>query len=192
MHTGWRRVMLYADAMASFWREWVIDYDASHQQTLAEGAQRSSRQLFYEIRKWGRRQYQGWLADAHRMQETVADSPGRWSIAAGLTTALLLLLINARRLWRALRRRRMAAHPEKSPRQAATIWYERMVRLLARRGWRKSPAQTPGEYVISIEDAALREGVARFTRHYEHARFGESAEDAQRLPEVYEEISNRR
>jgi len=36
----------------------------------------------------------------------------------------------------------------------------------------------------------MREGVAQFTRHYEHARFGDSAEDARRLPELYEEISS--
>ena len=33
----------------------------------------------------------------------------------------------------------------------------------------------------------MRESVAKFTRHYESARFGGSAEDAQRLPDLYEE-----
>ena len=31
MHTGWSRLMLYLDAAASFWREWVISYDFGHQ-----------------------------------------------------------------------------------------------------------------------------------------------------------------
>ena len=39
-----------------------------------------------------------------------------------------------------------------------------------------------------IEDARLREPVARFTDVYESARFGNSTEDAQRLPEFYEEV----
>src|SRR6266849_1743503 len=33
--TGWSRVSLYADAMASFWREWIVNYDVGHQQSLA-------------------------------------------------------------------------------------------------------------------------------------------------------------
>ena len=63
-----------------------------------------------------------------------------------------------------------------------------MTRMLASKGWRKSPAQTPEEFLICIEDEAMRESVAKFTRHYESARFGGSAQDAQRLPELYEEV----
>ena len=59
---------------------------------------------------------------------------------------------------------------------------------MARQGFRKSPAQTPEEFVAAIEDRRLQGSVARFTEHYERARFGESAEDAERLPELYEEI----
>ena len=44
--TGWSRMALYIDAMASFWRDWVVNYDASHQQALAVGARTGSRQLF--------------------------------------------------------------------------------------------------------------------------------------------------
>ena len=39
LHTGWGRLMLYLDAAASFWREWVVSYDVGHQQSLrATGA----------------------------------------------------------------------------------------------------------------------------------------------------------
>jgi hypothetical protein len=69
------------------------------------------------------------------------------------------------------------------------VWYERMTRVLARRGWRKSPAQTPKEFASVISDAVLRERVVRFTAHYESARFGESAADAGKLPELFEEIA---
>jgi len=64
-----------------------------------------------------------------------------------------------------------------------------MTEIAARRGWRKSPTQTPGEFVRQIDDAAIRTRVAEFTRHYESARFDDSVEDARRLPELYEEIS---
>ena len=35
---GWNRVSLYADAMASFWREWVVNYDIGHQRFLGQNA----------------------------------------------------------------------------------------------------------------------------------------------------------
>ena len=103
---------------------------------------------------------------------------------------LLVLAANARRLWRAFRNRQLAARPEKSPSLAATIWYERVTRMLARKGRPKSPAQTPAEFLTCIQDDALREPFAKFIQHYESARFGGSAEDAQRLPDLYEEVSN--
>lgn len=105
---------------------------------------------------------------------------------------LLLLAANATRLWKAVQRVRLAARPGKSPQLAATVWYERMTRLVARRGWRKTPTQTPAEFAISIDDAEMRKQVEQFTLRYESARFGESADDAEQLPELYEEMAGRR
>ena len=68
------------------------------------------------------------------------------------------------------------------------MWYDRMARYLARRGMHKSTAQTAQEFVCVIEDGQLRTQVERFTNAYESARFGNSAEDALRLPELYEEV----
>jgi transglutaminase-like putative cysteine protease len=190
MRTGWSRGTLYLDALASFWREWIINYDASHQYNLGREAARNSLEWFQRARHWARRHHEALLSAARRTQRTVSDSPVQWSIAGGAIALLLLLAANAKRSWRALRSRRLAARPEKSPSLAATIWYERMIRMLARKGWRKSAAHTPKEFLIRIQDEAMRDSVAKFTRHYESARFGGSAQDAQRLPELYEEISN--
>jgi hypothetical protein len=63
-----------------------------------------------------------------------------------------------------------------------------MARALARRGVDKPAAQTPHEFLQKIQDNQLREPVARFTEVYESARFGNSIEDAQRLPELFEEV----
>jgi transglutaminase-like putative cysteine protease len=188
-HTGWGRVMLYMDAMASFWREWVVNYDASHQQAVGHSVISNSRRVLDDLRRWGHSRYQALLQAARRTQHTVSESPAPWSLGGVLVTIALVFAANLRRLMRMLERRRLASRPERSPRIAATIWYERMTHLLARRGWRKSPAQTPYEFVRSIEDPAIRRSVEEFTRRYEHARFGDSAEDAQRLPEIYEEMS---
>jgi transglutaminase-like putative cysteine protease len=189
MRTGWSRATLYLDALASFWRDWVVNYDAGHQQALAVNARSGSQHLFEAVRYWWRRHYEILLAAARRAGSVAAGSPLRWGLGGGLFAALLVVMVNARQLLRALNKRRLAARPEKSPRQAATIWYERMTKVVARRGWRKSPTQTPNEFVSRIDDASIRERVAEFTRHYESARFDDSVEDVRRLPELYEEIS---
>ena len=59
---------------------------------------------------------------------------------------------------------------------------------MARLGWRKSPAQTPLDFVAAIQEAGLQKKVARFTRAYEGARFGQSVDDAQALPELFKDI----
>jgi len=57
-------------------------------------------------------------------------------------------------------------------------------------GWRKSPSQTPLDFVAAIQEAALQRKVARFTRAYESARFGKSLDDAQSLPGLFEDITS--
>jgi hypothetical protein len=101
---------------------------------------------------------------------------------------LLLLLGNIGRFARIIHEKWLGAHPERSPEQAAAMWYGKMARAVARRGVEKPAAQTAQEFVKKIEDARLREPVARFTQVYESARFGNSVDDAQRLPELYEEV----
>jgi transglutaminase-like putative cysteine protease len=188
-HGRWNRMMLYWDAMQSFWREWIINFDISHQQILGQGAVRNSRQLYEEARNWARQRYFALLGAARHIQKKTMDSPLRWSMVGLIVSVPLLLLINLRRLLLGFRTLRIAAHPEKSPRLAASIWYERMIRVVERNGWRKAPAQTPAEFVTCIQDISIRDSVARFTRHYEGARFGERAQDARRLPELFEEIT---
>jgi transglutaminase-like putative cysteine protease len=189
VRTGWNRWALYADAMASFWREWVVSYDVSHQYILGHRAAQGGAEWIRRARRWERREYEAWLQAARRTGNAVSDAPWRWAGTALGLAALLVLGAYSARLWRAIRRLRVAARPEKSPRVAATIWYERVLRMLAKRGWQKLPAQTPAEFVAAFKDQGMRDPLARFAEHYERARFGDSAEDAARLPEDYEEVS---
>jgi hypothetical protein len=185
----WSRMMLYMDALQSFWHDWVVNYDLGHQLALTQSTTRNGRELLEAAQAWARKHYEALLSAARRSHDTVSDAPSRWGGTAVATIVLLLIAGNARRLWGMLTNFRLASHPEKSPKTAATIWYERMTKLIARRGWRKSPMQTPKEFLKCIEDAEMRMQVEQFTRHYESARFGDSVEDARKLPELYEEIS---
>ncbi|HME34087.1 MAG TPA: transglutaminaseTgpA domain-containing protein [Candidatus Sulfotelmatobacter sp.] len=185
---GWSRLALYVDAISSFWRDWVVSYDTSHQYALGQAAFSGSRGLWTGARTWARNKYASMLKWARRSQDRVEHSPGRWAVLGAAVTLVLLLLGNLGRIARLLHEKWLAAHPERSPEQAAAMWYRRMARALARRGVEKPAAQTPQEFAKKIEDSRLREPVARFTQVYESARFGNSIDDAQRLPELYEEV----
>jgi hypothetical protein len=177
---GWDRAMLYLDAAQSFWREWVISYDSSHQYLLGQAALTGTRSSWERSRTWARLRYAHLLAWARRAQHSAEEAP---------TSALFLLaLANLGRITRMIRMKSLQAHPERSPDEAAAMWYERMARYLARRGMKKTAAQTAQEFVRVIEDKQLRMKVENFTDAYESARFGNSPDDAMRLPELYEEV----
>ncbi|MFZ0277149.1 MAG: DUF3488 and transglutaminase-like domain-containing protein [Candidatus Sulfotelmatobacter sp.] len=185
---GWGRVMLYLDAAASFWREWVVSYDTSHQYVLGQSLMSGTRGFWEQSRMWARLRYERLLNWARRSERRVGHSPGRWFAMSVALALVLLVLGNAGRITRMIRRRQLQAHPERSPNQAATMWYERMARSLARRGMQKPETQTAQEFVRVIEDERLRRRVGEFTDAYESARFGNSSDDALRLPELYEEV----
>src|SRR6516225_5245622 len=65
-HGPWSRLLLYLDAASSFWREWVVNYDASHQRALGQDALRSTRTATEEMRDWARQKYAMILRRARR------------------------------------------------------------------------------------------------------------------------------
>jgi transglutaminase-like putative cysteine protease len=185
---GWGRAMLYLDAASSFWREWVISYDSSHQYVLSHAILNGTRSSLERVQMWARLRYARLLRAARDSQRALELSPGKWIGTAVAMAILLFLLANAGRIARLIRTRTLQAHPERSPDQAAAMWYERMARHLARRGMQKSKTQTAQEFVCIIEDERLRLRVEEFTKAYESARFGNSSQDAQRLSELYEAV----
>jgi transglutaminase-like putative cysteine protease len=185
----WNRAGLYLDALREFWREWVINYDFAHQVSLSNDVVTRSRSWLDVTRLWAHRRYAGLLQQAQHVEARLETRPRRFAGIALGVIALLALLLNLGRLRRMVWVRRLVRHPASAPQAAASIWYTRLLRSLGRRGWRKLPEQTPKEFVRTIADPTLRGSVAAFTDHYERARFGNSAQDAQALPEIYEEIS---
>lgn len=183
----WSRTQLYLDAAAEFWREWVVNYDAGHQQTLTLAGVRQTRHGIAGFRQWAALQYERMLQSARRLHRAASHDPGRLLRPALLLLALLLLIampfaaLHLRGLWR-------AASPSASPSSAAAIFYLRMTRRLARLGYRRSPAQTASEFAGSISEPTLREAVLRFTAAYELARFGGSCSAAATLPALLDQV----
>jgi transglutaminase-like putative cysteine protease len=188
VHSTWSRLMLYMDAMTSFWREWVVNYDLAHQFRLSQDAGRGSRAMVGRAQSWGRAQYARMLNWARKTQDQIGQSTVKWGMRALALFFIGLVIAAVPRMITLFRRFRLARRPQKSPQAAASIWYERMLRQTAKRGWNKSPAQTPEEFISTIGEPQLKSKVLTFTEHYEKARFGRSPEEASRLPELYEEI----
>jgi len=190
--TAWRRVSLYMDAAREFWREWVINYDFQQQRNLNATLIDSSRSGGRQMEAWFRQRYQRLLDMARQTHRTAQMEPQRmvrWLVIAAATAALLLNLRKLVRLWNRLL---LTRNPGRQPQAVATIWYERMLRTVARRGWRRRPNQTPLEFAATIEDPALRSSVRTFTERYERARYGNSSEDAEELESAYRELAERK
>jgi transglutaminase-like putative cysteine protease len=192
IRTRWDRWILYVDAMSSFWREWVVNYDLAHQLRLTRDAGRGSRALVGQAQLWGRSRYLKLLEKARRMQDRISVAGVKWGERVIILVVVILLLLSGPRFILVVQRMRLARSPKQAPQLAASIWYNRMLRQAAKRGWKKSPAQTPAEFASAIEDGGMRSRVVGFTQHYERARFGNSADDASQLPELYDEIKSAR
>jgi hypothetical protein len=156
---------------------------------LGKDAATNTRRFFDDARRWIGRRHRAMLRAARRAHQQFFQFPVQWLGGLVGFAAVLLLALNFPRMVRGLRALSLRSHPERAPREAAALWYERMVARLGRLGWRKSPSQTPQDFVAAIQEAGLQKKVAKFTRAYESARFGRSADDALRLPELFQEIT---
>ncbi len=185
--TFWSRAQLYLDAAGEFWREWVVNYDPAHQQTLTLSSVQHARNFMDEVRKWYRHQYHRMLESARHLHHAATEDPARL-LRPGLILLGLLALIALPVAVMKLQRHWRATSLRKSPRSAASILYLRMTRRLARRGYPRSPTQTPSEFAASIPDVKLRDSVLRFTSAYERARYGDSTSAAANLPALLDQV----
>jgi transglutaminase-like putative cysteine protease len=188
---GWARVALYMDALQELWREWVVNYDFSHQVRLSTEIGTRTNALQSRFRSWYLRNYLEMVRRVKGLQE-MKDIPSGNLVLAGSMALLVVAMPFAPRAWRALQRARVLKDPRQSPGSAASLWYMRLIKVIERRGIHKTPAQTPMEFALAIADPAVQKNVVEFTESYERARFAGSAEDAMRLPELFRKIAEAR
>jgi len=183
---AWSRMGLYMDAARELWREWIINYDFSHQLRLSAELGNRSSYVQTRMQHWSLLKYRRLLMDLKNARSMELS----WKKIILLAALLLGLtaLPFAPRLWRFFRQVRMVRNPQQAPGSAASFWYLRMLKAMERRGITKSPAQTPEEFASGIADPQIQKDVVTFTEHYERARFAESVEDAEQLPKLYEEL----
>lgn len=186
--SAWNRFYLYADAMREFWHDWVINYDTGHQNTLGFAAVRQSRSQFENARSFVESMYDGALRRVKAVRVHFQKHADVWTLWTVAGFVLLTILLIAPKTYLTLRNMRLVLKPHLQPQAAATLWYGRALKMLSKRGVRKVHTQTPQEFLQTIGSQPVRRHLQKFTLHYERARFGESAEDAEELPELYREL----
>jgi transglutaminase-like putative cysteine protease len=191
-NSSWSRLALYMDAASELWREWVVNYDFSHQMKLSAEISTTTGHAQSNLRRWLTRKYRHLVDAMGSLQERLGRLTPSQMATACVILALLLALPFTPKAWRSFQRIRALRNPQRAPRSSASFWYMRLLKKLGRKGYRKQPSQTPAEFAESIDDASTRADVVTFTAHYERARFDGSAEDAQRLPELFEEITGKK
>jgi hypothetical protein len=164
---------MYWDSFQFTWSEWVVNYDFSHQISLAQNAQQASRSWSDWARDFYSQNQERAMRTILALDEKAEASP---LFLPGLLVFLLALLFYLRgrsmigyvvQRWR-LRARRGGNLTA----SLAALEYNEMLRLLERRGWKKAAAQTPREFAEAIAAPDLAGQVARLTEMYQSARFG--------------------
>ena len=148
----------YLEAFELMWFQYVVGYDKQEQHSLAtslhDRAFRSQRVISVWVGEIKNMATSLWRGDTLLVSGVVC-----------LVIALLLLLRFKGTGWRSFRR---YGRREESQRSSVEF-YERLTRLLARRGIKRSPDQTPLEFAAS---AGLNEVVA-ITSAYNRVRYGD-------------------
>jgi protein-glutamine gamma-glutamyltransferase len=184
------QIGLYWDWFQLEWNDWVVNYDFIHQFTLAQGVQRVSkrwtaslRERFERARAAGATRLRYWAEDA--------SSVPPWTlIIAALLLAGALFVCKPQVRERLVFACRLKLGFEAPPAQAASLFYHRMLRLLERAGWRKSPSQTPIEFAASLPAGEIAAPVVRFTDLCMAARFGGRSVEASRFSALLQEIKS--
>ena len=168
------RLALYWDWFQFAWSEWVINYDFGHQVNLARNLQSTSRnwsdhtQHYYREKQ--RQAIRLLMALDHRTEASPYFLPGVLAFLVGLLIYMrgrpLIGYLIARWRVRARRGGNLTA-------SLASLEYREMLRLLEKRGWKKSPSQTALEFASAIPAADIAAPVAQLTALYQSARFGD-------------------
>jgi hypothetical protein len=183
------RLGLYVDWMQITWNDWVIGYDFVHQLTLAQNLQHSSKNWGDAARGWfdrKQREGKGWLKSWQFQHGTLG-----YLLPAILVLSLVALRYNVpgeflRRLLLFLKIR--AAKSVRSDPQLASRLYGELLRMLARRGLRRTETQTPFEFAAAVHSQQLAPALQEFTQLYARARFGSAPCDTTRLGQLLAQI----
>jgi protein-glutamine gamma-glutamyltransferase len=175
-HSGlFDRAGLYWDWFQYNWGEWVVNYDFYHQITLGRNVHTASRNWSDRLRDLYQRGQQAALSAILALDRRTEASPFFLPSLLVFLVALLLLLRGRALIRYLVSRWRLRAHSGDVTAGLAALEYSEMLRLLEKRGWKKSPSQTAREFASAIPAPEFAAPVAQMTELYQSARFGAHA-----------------
>lgn len=171
----WSKAALLFDAADQFWRDWVLTYDLEHQVALAARMQSTG---------------QAWSA-AGQLFDVERYAPFLLGVVAFAGGAFLLKsYAPAWWLWWTRRRRLKRARRGDVDASDATVLYERMLLLLAKRGFQKPAWLTPQEFARVLPPSELALLVEDLTAAYNQVRFGGRSDAAPRMAQLLQRIEH--
>jgi hypothetical protein len=182
------RLGLYLDTAETFWRQWVVGYDAGQQGSLADRMEQQIRHMGLSWLDSAAIAGADWdvrtLAWTRRYGLRVAMVAAIGMFLWALGPPLLRLVRMRRRVERALRGEASVAD--------ATLLYQRMLQIVKQHGYQKPAWFTPAEFATSLAGSPLGAPVRDFTAAYNALRFGGRTEIAPRLSILLDELEHRR
>ncbi|HYL81649.1 MAG TPA: DUF3488 and transglutaminase-like domain-containing protein [Candidatus Acidoferrum sp.] len=161
----------YFDALRMRWNRYVIDYSLGDQALIALSLRSQSRVF---------RRSMGQALEIWSFQ--IGRSLRRlWRNYGHLAGVLLALLAASTVLFRRAGKRGVGLDwfPWRRATRTSVMFYERMIRLLARRGYARPPAATAREFAtLFVDRPHFHAPVAELTALYERIRFGGEALNA--------------
>ena len=180
----WTRLGFYTDAAEVFWQDWVVNYNLDRQLQLASKMGQSSRHVglnwFDRLGLAGPRWWNESLDFAKRY--------GFWLSSLGALALLALLFGKDGWRWWNTRRRVLKVQRGQAEASDATLLYQRMLKVLKRRGVEKPVWLTPCEFARVLEEPEVAVLVEDLTSAYNELRFGGRAEAAGRMVVLLERL----
>jgi transglutaminase-like putative cysteine protease/Ca2+/Na+ antiporter len=183
----------YAEALELFWMQYVIGYDKQEQRTLAT----SVRGRLSGLRRTLTEKFENLKAAISELWSGEPGASGQQSVWTKILALLIFLpfvlglLWLLRRVWRLRFWRGLLLWRREREGHSIVEFYERLTKVLAARGLRRAPDETPLEFA---EATGLSEALL-ITRAYNRVRYGEqqlSKDEAEDVDKWLREMENGR
>jgi protein-glutamine gamma-glutamyltransferase len=180
----WVRLGFYADAADVFWQDWVLNYNLDRQLQLASRVGESGRHV-------GLNWFDGVGPALSRGYHRTSSFVLRYgALLFALAVAGILLQLFGRDWWRWWKSRQQVLKVQRGEAEAsdATMLYQRMLKVLRKRGIEKPPWVTPFEFASVLQEPGLARLVLDLTAAYNELRFGGKREVAGRIVSLLEQL----
>jgi protein-glutamine gamma-glutamyltransferase len=174
------RLALLTDTASQFWNDWVMSYDLNHQMALASRMQEAGRSIRFTD-----------FDDLALALKNGAREGVRYLLFLIGILALAIAGVwygPAAMVWWKRRRQARKIVGGLSEPSDATILYQQMLDLLAKRGVQKPAWYTPVEFARVVKTPQMAPLVEEATAAYNELRFGGDRDAAPRMLRVLEQI----